>query len=197
MKFLIALLALSIHSAFAIQTGSDAPNFTLSGLNPKIRDITLSDFKGKIVVLEWLNYGCPFVKKHYGSGNMQALQKKYVEKDVIWLSIISSAPGKQGHVDVKEGTKEKVVNKSASTDVLLDSNGKVGKLFGAKTTPHMFIIDREGKIAYQGAIDDHADSDPTSIPMSKNYVAKALDEILSGKNVTVHTTKAYGCSVKY
>lgn len=197
MKFLIALLALCSFSAFALTTGEPAPAFTLKGLNPKMQDISLADFKGKIVVLEWLNHGCPFVKKHYVTGNMQALQKKYTGQNVIWLSVVSSAPGKQGHVDTEGAIKEKTEHKSAATDVLLDPEGKVGKLYGAKTTPHMFIIDKSGTLVYQGAIDDKADTDKESIPSAKNYVATALDEVITGKKVTAHTTKSYGCSVKY
>src|SRR5262245_4578053 len=137
MKSLIALLALISFSAFALETGTEAPDFTLSTK-------TLSDYKGKIVVLEWLNHGCPFVRKHYDSGNMQSLQKKYTEKGIVWLSIISSAPGKQGHVDEKGAQADKTSNKSVATAILLDTDGKVGQLYGAKTTPHMYIIDKNG-----------------------------------------------------
>lgn len=193
MKFLIALLALTSLSAFAVATGEQAPDFTLSGT----KEVKLSDLKGKVVVLEWMNHGCPFVRKHYDSGNMQALQKKYTSQGIVWLSIISSAPGKQGHVDAKGAALDKEKNKSFATEVLLDPTGKVGNLYGAKTTPHMFVIDKTGKLAYQGAIDDHADADKESIPASKNFVAAALDEVMSGKPVTRHTTKSYGCSVKY
>jgi peroxiredoxin len=197
MKFLIALLAFVSLNAFALTTGEQAPDFTLPGLNPKMKNVKLSDFKGKIVVLEWLNHGCPFVRKHYDSGNMQSLQSKFTGQNVIWLSIVSSAPGKQGHVDEKGALKEKMDNKSAATDILLDPAGKVGMLYGAKTTPHMFIIDKEGKLVYQGAIDDHADTDKNSIPASKNFVVTAMEEVMAGKKVTAHTTKSYGCSVKY
>lgn len=197
MKSLIALLLIVSTRAFALTTGEPAPNFTLPGLNPKSRDVSLSDFKGKIVVLEWLNHGCPFVGKHYDSGNMPSLQKKYTGKNVIWLSIVSSAPGKQGHVDREDAIRVKRANKSAATDILLDPTGKVGKLYSAKTTPHMYIIDKEGILVYQGAIDDKADTDLSSIASAKNYVASALEEIMAGKKVTAHTTKAYGCSVKY
>lgn len=190
MKLMIVLLALISFSTYALETGIKAPDFTLG-------KVKLSDFKGKIVVLEWLNHGCPFVRKHYDSGNMQALQKKYVEKNVVWLSIISSAPGKQGHVDEKGAIAEKTSNKSSATDILLDPTGKVGQLYGAKTTPHMYIIDKEGTLVYQGAIDDRADTDQSSIPAAKNYVASALDELMSGKKISRHTTQSYGCSVKY
>ena len=197
MKFLIALLALFSLSAIAVETNTDAPDFTLPGLNTKVRDISLKDFKGKIVVLEWLNHGCPFVRKHYDSGNMQALQKKYIERNVIWLSIISSAPGKQGYVDTHGALKDKLNNKSAATDILLDTKGMVGRLYGAKTTPHMFIINKDGNIAYQGAIDDKADILRSSIEDAKNYVSSALEEVMNNKKVTTPTTKSYGCSIKY
>lgn len=197
MKCLIALLSLISLSAFALETGTPAPDFTLPGLNPKMKEVKLSDLKGKIVVLEWLNHGCPFVKKHYESGNMQALQKKYVGQNVQWFSIVSSAPGKQGHVDEKGALEEKSKHKSSASDILLDPNGTVGKLYGAKTTPHMYIIDKDGTLVYQGAIDDKPDTDKDSVPSAKNYVATALDEIMAGKKVTQGTTKAYGCAVKY
>lgn len=197
MKSLIALLAFVSLNAFALTTGETAPDFTLPGLNPKMKEVKLSDFKGKFVVLEWLNHGCPFVRKHYDSGNMQSLQKKYTGQNVIWLSIVSSAPGKQGHVDEKGALREKLDNKSAATDILLDPAGKVGQLYGAKTTPHMYIIDKEGTLVYQGAIDDQPDTDKNSIPGSKNYVVQAMNELMNGKKVTAHTTKSYGCSVKY
>lgn len=142
-------------------------------------------------------YNDPFVKKHYASGNMQALQKKYTEKNIIWLSINSSAPGKQGHVTTDGAMEEKKLHQSNAMDILLDTTGPVGKIYGAKTTPHMFIIDPEGKLAYQGAIDDHPDTDPSSISSSKNFVKSALEELKEGKKPSIPTTKAYGCSVKY
>lgn len=194
MKFLIALLSLASLSAFALETGQPAPDFTLPGLS---KETKLSDLKGKVVVLEWLNHGCPFVRKHYDSKNMQALQKKYTDKGVVWLSVVSSSPGKQGHVDKKGAEKEKTENKSNATDILLDPTGKVGKMYRAKTTPHMYIIDKKGVLVYQGAIDDKADTDQSSIPSAKNYVSSALDEHLAGKNITAHTTRSYGCAVKY
>ncbi len=193
MKFLM-LMFFSL-SAFAIDTGAPAPDFKLEGVSGKT--IALSSLKGKVVVLEWLNHGCPFVRKHYDSQNMQSLQRKFTEEGVVWLSVISSAVGKQGHVSPGEGLAEKTKNQSVATDILLDPKGNVGQLYGAKTTPHMYVIGKDGKIAYQGAIDDKSDTDKESIKGAKNYVAQALDEVLAGKKVTVATTKAYGCSVKY
>jgi len=198
MKLMIALLALLASlSSFALETGKAAPDFTLKSAGTKDGEITLSSFKGKVVVLEWLNHGCPFVRKHYDSGNMQALQTKYVSKNVIWLSVVSSAPGKQGFVTADEARKDMVSNKSGATNVLLDPTGKVGQLYDAKTTPHLFIIDKEGVLAYQGAIDDKPDTDKNSVASAKNYVAEALDLILLNKKVSQATTKAYGCGVKY
>lgn len=195
MKSLIALLAfVSAINAFALNIGIDAPTFKLKGASG---DINLSDLKGKIIVLEWLNHGCPFVRKHYDTGNMQALQKKYTEKNVLWYSIISSAPGKQGFVDKAQAIKDKIENKSAATDILLDPTGRVGKIYEAKTTPHMFIINKEGKLVYEGAIDDKPDTDKQSVPGAKNFVAQALDEIIANKKISRPSTKSYGCSVKY
>lgn len=194
MKSLIALLVLFSLSAFALETGQPAPDFTLKGIKGEMK---LSDLKGKLVVLEWLNHGCPFVRKHYDTGNMQALQKKFSDKGIVWYSVVSSAPGKQGYADEKGAQKERAENKSNATDILLDPTGKVGKLYGAKTTPHMYIIDKNGVLVYQGAIDDKADTDHNSIASAKNYVTNALDEVMTGKKVTAHTTRAYGCAVKY
>lgn len=198
MKWMTALLFLfASFASFALQTNKPAPDFTLKSAGTNSGEITLSSFKGKVVVLEWLNHGCPFVRKHYDSGNMQALQKKYVGKNVIWFSVISSAPGKQGYVDAEGARKDMVANNSAATNVLLDPTGKVGMLYGAKTTPHMYIINKEGTLVYQGAIDDKPDTDKNSIATAKNYVAEALDLTLAGKRVSQHTTKSYGCGVKY
>jgi peroxiredoxin len=196
MKFLIMILVL-LHSTFlfALEIGKPAPQFKLVGIQGK--EISLSEFKGKIVVLEWLNHGCPFVRKHYDTKNMQSLQKKYVSQNIIWLSIISSAPEKQGHVDSQGALKEKADNSSLASDILLDPKGEVGKLYEAKTTPHMFIINPDGKLVYQGAIDDRPDTDKESVKGAKNYVALALDDLLAGKAVLIPSTKAYGCSVKY
>lgn len=198
MKLMIALLALLANlSAFAVETGKSAPDFALKSAGTKEGEVTLSSFKGKIVVLEWLNHGCPFVRKHYDTGNMQALQTKYVGQNVIWLSIVSSAEGKQGYVNAKAAREEMVKNKSAATNILLDPTGKVGQMYEAKTTPHMYIIDQKGTLVYQGAIDDKPDTDKESVATAKNFVAQALDEVIAGKKVARPTTKSYGCAVKY
>jgi peroxiredoxin len=177
------------------EIGKSAPNFTLPDSNGISH--SLSDYEGKIVVLEWLNHGCPFVGKHYNSGNMQKLQKAYTDKGVIWFSIISSAPGKQGYCTPEEANEITAEKHAVPTAVLLDPEGTVGKLYGAKTTPHMFIIGKDGKLVYNGGIDDIRSTNVEDIAKAKNYVQMALDELLAGKEVTVKTSQPYGCSVKY
>ncbi|HPN85055.1 MAG TPA: redoxin domain-containing protein, partial [Victivallales bacterium] len=146
--------------------GKTAPEFSLPSVNGET--ISLSSTKGKIVVLEWTNYQCPFVKKFYGAGKMQELQKEYTDKGVIWLSICSSAPGKQGNLSIEQWKEEIKTKKSAATHVLVDEKGDVGKLYKAKTTPHMFIIDKEGILSYMGAIDDQPSANPEDIKNAKN-----------------------------
>ncbi len=175
--------------------GAKAPDFSLVDTNGKTH--ALSDYKGKTVVLEWVNFGCPFVVKHYDSKNMQSLQKKYTDKGVVWLSISSSAKGKEGNMSPAEWNKEITAQKASSTAYLLDENGKVGKAYEAKTTPHMFIINAEGNLVYKGAIDDKRSTKASDIKSSKNYVSAALDEVLANKKVTTAATEPYGCSVKY
>jgi len=179
----------------APQTGQPAPEFTLTDSNGKSHK--LSDFKGKFVVLEWLNHGCPFVKKHYDGGNMQGLQKEYTGKDVVWLSIASSAPGKQGHMSPEETNKAKEEKGSAATAILIDEDGTVGKLYDAKVTPELYVINPEGTLVYMGAIDDKKSVDAADVAGAKNYVKQALDEALAGNPVSEPATEAYGCSVKY
>ena len=190
------VLALGSVAAHAkAQVGQPAPSFTLTDSNGKTH--SLADFKGKTVVLEWTNAECPFVKKHYDSGNMQKLQKAYTEKGVVWLSVNSSAEGKQGNYAPEkwnELIKEKGV---AATAVLLDPDGTVGRMYGAKSTPHVFVINPEGVVIYKGAIDDKPSVDPESLKDAKNYVAAALDAAMAGKPVETPATQAYGCSVKY
>jgi peroxiredoxin len=196
----VALLAMVAVMAFrgsaeSATVGTAAPLFTLVDSEGKTHD--LSEYRGKYVVLEWLNHGCPFVLKHYSSGNMQRLQKKYTGQGVVWLSIISSAPGKQGY-STPEEANEAVKEKDASpTAVLFDSDGTVGRTYGARTTPHMFVVDPEGTLIYNGAIDDRKSTNVADIEGAKNYVATALDEAMSGRPVTVATSQPYGCSVKY
>lgn len=191
--FFLALSASTLGAETSV--GETAPDFTLPDSHGKSH--SLSDYKGKIVVLEWLNHGCPFVQKHYNSGNMQKLQKTYTGQGIIWFSVISSAPGKQGYMTPEEATEAVKQKKAAPTGVLLDPEGTVGKLYGAKTTPHMFIIDSDGVLVYNGGIDDIRSANPTDIDKAKNYVQMALDELLAGKQVTEKTSQPYGCSVKY
>jgi hypothetical protein len=148
-------------------------------------------------VLEWLNYGCPFVKKHYNGKNMQALQKEYTAKGVVWLSVISSAKGKQGYGTPAQAEKDRKAHGSLATAVVLDPEGTLGRLYGAQTTPHMFVIDASGKLAYQGAIDDKPSTDPASLKGARSYVREALDAELAGRAPAVTQTKSYGCGVKY
>lgn len=172
-----------------------APDFTCNDSDGK--EHSLSGYKGKIVVLEWLNHDCPFVKKHYGSGNMQKLQRIYTGKDVVWLSVISSAPGKQGFCTPDKANDLLRTKNAQPTAVLLDPLGTVGKKYGAKTTPHMFIIDKEGTLVYNGGIDNKRSTDLADVDTATNYVAKALNELLAGEEVSTKTSAPYGCSVKY
>ncbi len=175
--------------------GQKAPDFNLQDANGK--SWKLKDLKGKIVVLEWFNHGCPFVKKHYETNNMQKLQKKYTGKGITWFCINSSAAGKQGNAAGSEHAKVFKEKGAAPTAILIDGDGKVGKEYGAKTTPHMFVIDKKGVLAYAGAIDDKSGTDASEVASAKNYVGTALDEMLAGKPVTTSSSKAYGCSIKY
>ncbi len=190
-----SLLILSAGVATAaVKVGEPAPNFTLAGEDGKSH--SLADYQGKTVVLEWTNAECPFVKKHY-AGNMQSLQKTYTAKDVVWLSINSSAPGKQGAVDAAAAAAVVKEKGAAPTRVLLDGKGEVGRLFEAKTTPHMYIVDKNGKLAYAGGIDSTPSADPADVASATPYVKNALDELLAGKPVSTAVTKPYGCSIKY
>lgn len=192
--FLSLFVASNLALAEAIP-GKPAPPFETTAADGKI--YKLSDLTGKWVVMEWFNKDCPYVKKHYGSNNMQQLQKTYTGKGVVWLSVNSSAKGKEGYTDAMEAMKVVKENKSNATAVLLDPTGVVGKAYGSKTTPHMFIIDPKGTVVYAGAIDDNNSSDPGVIAKSKNYVATALDAAMAGKKVEMPSTKPYGCGTKY
>ena len=178
-----------------VAAGAPAQDFSLTDANGHTQ--SLASYKGKYVVLEWFNPECPFVRKHYGTGNMQALQKEMTIKGVAWLSIDSSAPGKQGHLTPEQARVFQKEENNAATAILLDPEGKVGRLYGAKTTPSMFVINPQGVLIYQGAIDNNPSPDPAVIPNSKNFVKAALDEAMNGRPVTDMATKSYGCSVKY
>jgi glutathione peroxidase-family protein len=175
--------------------GKPAPNFKLEDY--KGSEHSLSDYKGKFVVLEWVNFVCPFSRKHYESGNMPLLQKEYVKKGVVWLSINSSAPGKQGNFPAEKIKEEIKAYRATPTAYLVDSDGHVGHLYSAKTTPSMYIINPEGILVYRGAIDDKPTPDKDDIPEAKNYVKAALEEAMSNKPIAISQTKSYGCSVKY
>jgi peroxiredoxin len=195
LKSTLALLVAAGTAFAAPQVGQPAPEFTLTDSNGKSHN--LSDFKGKFVVLEWLNHGCPFVKKHYDGGNMQGLQKEFTGKDVVWLSIVSSAPGKQGHMSPEETNKTKEEKGSAATAILNDEDGTVGKLYDAKVTPELYVINPEGTLIYMGAIDDKKSVEPADVAGAKNYVKQALDEAMASNPVSEPTTEPYGCGIKY
>jgi peroxiredoxin len=190
-----ALLALALAVSPAVAKDvplSAAPDFTLTDSSGTKH--SLSDFRGKWVVLEWTNYDCPFVKKHYNSSvkNMQTLQKAYTAKGVVWLSICSSAKGKQGYMTPAEATKRKAAEGASPTALLLDPSGDVGRLFGAKVTPDMRVIDPKGRIVYTGAIDSVRSKDPADIKGATNHVAQMLDKALSGATLTPMATRPYG-----
>jgi peroxiredoxin len=193
MSFFSILLSFSI-STLAATNGEMAPSFSLEGSPDQVK---LADQKGKYVVLEWYNDGCPFVRKHYDSNNMQALQEKYKGK-VSWLTINSSAKNRQGYLSDSSAAKSMYTKEQMKAmSLLLDPSGKVGKAYGAKTTPHMFIIDPAGKIAYQGAIDSISSANPDDAKKAKNYVDMALTSALAGRKIAMAKTQPYGCSVKY
>jgi len=192
---LIVVAAALAAPARAARVGEKAPEFTATDSNGVKH--TLAEYAGKYKVLEWHNNGCPYVRKHYESGNMQKLQKEWTARGVVWLTVISSAPGKQGWVaPAEENAYVKRMN-AAPTAVLLDPSGSLGHLYDAKTSPHMFIIDPSGTLIYNGAIDDRPTPDPASVAGAANYVSQALAEAMAGKAVSVPTSRPYGCSVKY
>ncbi len=198
MKNLLSVIiftVLSLPCFASVNTGEAAPDFTLTDTYGKTH--SLAEFKGKTVVLEWTNHECPFVKKHYESSNMQQLQKKYTDKDVIWLSIISSAEGKQGFVTGEKANQLTASRKANPSFVLFDTDGKVGKSYNAKTTPHMYIINADGKLIYKGGIDSIQSTDQADIAKAVNYVDKAMTEHLAGKAVSESNTAPYGCGIKY
>jgi peroxiredoxin len=195
MKLFFVALSLFSLNAFALDSGQPAPEFTARTADGK--EVKLADYKGKTVVLEWMNHGCPFVKKHYDDKNMQALQKTYTAKGVVWFSVISSSEGKQGFATPEEAMKDVKTFDAHPTGVILDPKGELGKLYGAQTTPHMFVIDPKGVLAYQGAIDDKPSTDIATLKGAHNYVKDALDAELAGRKPATAQTKSYGCSVKY
>jgi len=197
-RFVVAaFLAASLFplAAHAVRVGESAPDFTGTDSNGKSHK--LSEYRGKYVVLEWTNSGCPFTKKHYDSGNMQALQKEWTGKGVVWLTVLSSHPGGDGYMTPEKENAYLEKEKAAPTAVLLDTSGAIGHQYNAKTTPHMFVVDPQGKLVYDGAIDDKPTTDVADVKGAKNYVSDALTASMAGKQVAMASTRPYGCGVKY
>jgi len=182
------MAAVGAHAAPAI--GTQAPDFTLTDITGK--PVRLADFKGKHVVLEWTNPHCPYVAKHYDTGNMQALQKNYAAKGVVWLSISSTRPGHSEYASEKEMAKWGADTKASAARVMLDKDGKVGRLYDARTTPHMYVIDPQGRLVYAGGIDDRRSTSASDVKNAKNFVSAALEESLAGKAVSVPSAPPYG-----
>jgi peroxiredoxin len=196
----LALAGLSPITAPAFAEGSArigqaAPAFRAIDVEGRIRN--LSEFAGKTVILEWTNHDCPYVRKHYNSATMQTLQKDMAKEGIVWLSVISSPPGEQGHVEAAKARELTAQRDAAPAGILLDPDSKVARAYGAQTTPHMYIIDPRGTLAYMGAIDDRPSASPSSLNGAKSYVRQAVAELKAGKPVSQASTKSYGCAVKY
>ncbi len=181
--------------AVAVETGAAAPTFSVQDANGQTR--TLAEFSGRTVVLEWTNYGCPYVRKHYDADNMQTLQREATAAGVVWLQVISSAPGEQGHLDGPGALARVRTDNAAPSATLLDPTGAMGRAYGARNTPHMYIINGQGRLVYQGAIDDRPSARPSSLEGATNYVRAALADIAAGRAVQIAETTPYGCAVKY
>jgi peroxiredoxin len=177
------------------EIGKPAPDFT--GVDTKGQQVALSSLRGKTVVLEWTNHDCPYVRKHYGAGNMQKLQTEAASQGVVWLSVISSAKDAEGHVSPAEADQLTASRHAAPAHVLLDEKGSIGRKYEARTTPHMFVIDAEGKLVYMGGIDDRPTADKADIAKARNYVREALDAVRKGEPVRTPVSRPYGCSIKY
>jgi len=195
LAFLCLVSALAPAAAFAVTVGQPAPGFTLPDVTDK--PLKLSDYAGKYVILEWVNPDCTFVRKHYNSGNMPGLQSEEGAKDVVWLTINSTHPGHSEYKTPAVMTSWLASKNAHPKAMLFDRDGVVGKEYGAKTTPHMYVIDPKGKLVYMGAIDDKRSTNPEDVKTAKNYVLAALDESMAGKPVTMASTVSYGCSIKY
>lgn len=193
--FCLFAAAFAGASHAGVAPGQPAPDFSLTGIDGK--PYRLSDFRGKHVVLEWFNSECPFVQKHYESGNMQGLQSRYTGKGVIWLGINSTSPKHSNYRDAARSRAILQEWKSSPSAFLLDPDGKVGTAYSARTTPHMFIVDPAGTLVYMGGIDNKPSTSPRDIPGARNYVAAALDQVLAGQPVPENNTRPYGCSIKY
>ena len=188
-------IALPRTAFAAARVGEPAPVFSLTGTNGKA--VSLADQRGKIVVLEWTNHECPYVRKHYETGNMQSLQKETVAQGVVWLTVISSAPGTQGHVSASQADELTSTRKATPTAVIFDPTGSAGKAYGATNTPHMYVVDKGGLLVYAGAIDDRPTSRKSDVQGAHNYVRAALQAVAAGQPVKTPVTRAYGCTVKY
>ncbi|SDD67856.1 redoxin domain-containing protein [Kordiimonas lacus] len=196
--FLVVSIMLGLNAAVAGEgptPGKPAPDFT--GVLTTGETVTLSDLRGKPVMLEWTNHDCPYVRKHYSSGNMQQTQRALTEAGVIWISVISSAPGKQGHVTAAEADQLSESRGTYNDMLVLDPSGEIGRLYDAKTTPQMFLIDTEGTLQYMGAIDDRPSTRASSLEGASNYALQAWQQLAAGEAVTPNSTQPYGCSVKY
>jgi peroxiredoxin len=179
----------------AVETGAQAPAFSVQDADGRTR--TLEEFRGRMVILEWTNHGCPYVRKHYDAGAMQALQREATADGVVWLQVISSAPGEQGHLDGAGARARVRTDNAAPTATLLDASGVMGRAYGARNTPQMFVISAEGVVLYQGAIDDRPSARPATLEGANNYVRAALTDIAAGRPVATPETTPYGCAVKY
>ena len=191
---LVGALAL-VMSAQAAEVGKPAPDFNTT--DAKGQALDLKNLKGKVVVLEWINHGCPFVKKHYGAGNMQKIQETYTAKGVVWISVSSASKQSPTFLDEAALLKLSAEKQSKASHLVVDASGTIGKSYGAKVTPHLFVINKEGVLVYDGAIDSNKSADPADIPKAENFVTKALDAVLEGKPVEKPKTEPYGCGVKY
>jgi peroxiredoxin len=191
----ITLAFVACSSSAAPKVGQPAPEF--EGTDTQGKTHRLADYRGKVVVLEWTNHDCPYVRKHYGAGNMQDQQREAAADGVLWLSIISSAPGKQGHVSPAQADELTRSRNAAPHAVILDPSGDIGRAYSAKTTPHMYIIDSSGTLVYMGGIDSNSSANAADIPRATQYVRVALQELAAGKPVSEPVTRPYGCSVKY
>jgi len=191
----ITLTLYACSSSATLGVGEPAPDF--EGVDTQGVTHRLADYRGKTVVLEWTNHDCPYVRKHYSAGNMQAQQQEAAAQGVVWLSIISSAPGKQGHVTPAQADELTRSRQAAPQAVILDPDGKIGRAYSAKTTPHMYIIDPSGTLVYMGGIDNNASANADDIPAARQHVRVALQELAAGKPISESVTRPYGCSVKY
>ena len=192
---LSTLMAFSVGATFAASVGQPAPAF--SAVDTSGKTVSLADFKGKTVVLEWVNPGCPFVQKHYSSANMQGTQKEAAAKGVVWLAVNSTSTDAGDYKTPAAMAQWMQAQRASATATLMDSDGKVGRAFGARTTPHMFVVDPAGKLIYAGGIDSKASANPADIAGATNYIKAGLTETLAGKPISAATTQPYGCSIKY